>query len=496
MSFQTGLSGLNAAGQNLSVIGHNIANANTVGMKAGRTEFAEMVASSIGVGGGGGGLGVNVATVSQSFTQGNLNMTGNTLDVAINGGGFFTVTMPDGSTAYTRDGQFKLDKEGNIVTNTNARVMGFPTDIEGNVTNRTVRALTLPTGEPIAASATSEIVAGLNLDARAMIATSTVPPTPITTYGTTLNAYDSQGVEVPVSMYFVKTSADTWQVFTGDQLDAANAALESNAAIESAFAQWRDSSNAVDLDADNEITEADFLAYNAQLNTSDRDAWLNDPLTPAQDILDADADADSVVSVAEYFAFINGTPRAEARATYNALVEITFDENGVIVPLTDPVNLTLTSPNPNIGNFSVELDLNDTTQFGTKFAVSTLTQDGYKSGDLTGVNIQPNGVISARYSNGQTQAMGKVALSDFRNAQGLGQISGGYWVETFDSGKPVPGEPGEGKFGALQAGALEASNVDLTAELVNMITAQRSYQANAQTIKTMDQVLSTLVNLR
>ena len=129
MSFQQGLSGLNAASKNLDVIGHNIANSNTVGFKASRAEFAEMVASAIGSSGGtNAGIGVEVGAVSQQFTQGNLTITGNSLDVAINGNGFFTLTLPDGTPAYTRSGNFKLDKEGNMITNDNANVMGYPAE--------------------------------------------------------------------------------------------------------------------------------------------------------------------------------------------------------------------------------------------------------------------------------------------------------------------------------------------------------------------------------
>jgi flagellar hook protein FlgE len=140
--------------------------------------------------------------------------------------------------------------------------------------------------------------------------------------------------------------------------------------------------------------------------------------------------------------------------------------------------------------------LDKITQFGNPFSVSSLSQDGYASGELTGVNIEVDGMVTARYSNGVTQSAGRIALVNFRNPQGLSPLSGSVWTQTFASGDPVLGMPGNGNFGELKAGALEDSNVDLTAELVNMMTAQRSYQANAQTIKTQDQVLSTLVNLR
>ena len=170
MSFQTGLSGLNAASRNLDVIGNNIANANTVGAKVSRAEFSEIVAAStIAATGRTEGIGVEVATVSQLFTQGGVNVTGGNLDLAINGGGFFRVTMPDGTAAYTRAGEFKLDTKGNIVSNAGANLMGYPTTTAGVATSSTLQALQLPTSTPIPASATTNIKAEFNLDSTAAV---------------------------------------------------------------------------------------------------------------------------------------------------------------------------------------------------------------------------------------------------------------------------------------------------------------------------------------
>ncbi|MFY3384921.1 flagellar hook protein FlgE [Paracidovorax sp. MALMAid1276] len=426
MSFQQGLSGLNASSKNLDVIGHNIANANTVGFKASRAEFAEMVASAIGSSGGvNAGIGVEVADVAQQFSQGNLTITGNSLDVAINGNGFFTLQMPDGTPAYTRAGNFKLDKVGNMVTNDSARVMGYPVDpTTGLRTGSTPVPMSFPTTEPIPARQTTTITTSFNLDARATdaagdpTATPPVPATPRATYGTSINVYDSQGVAKPVNLYFQKTATDnTWDVY--DQLD--------------------------------------------------------DPLA---------------------------TPPVVA----TPIGQITFDNSGAITgpvatpPATGfsmPLTVNPTPPNPNnLPAFDVQIDLGGVTQFGTKFAVSNLTQDGYTAGELTGINVENNGMIMTRYSNGVTRAEGQLALSSFRNTQGLASLGGNNWAATFESGQPVVGAPTDGSFGSLRSGALEDSNVDLTAELVNMMTAQRAYQANAQTIKTQDQVMSTLVNLR
>jgi flagellar hook protein FlgE len=418
MSFQTGLSGLSASSQSLDVIGNNIANANTVGMKSSRGEFSDLVASAIGAGGTSNmaGIGVALATISQNFSQGNVSITGNTLDVAVNGSGFYQLSKTDGTTAYSRDGQFKLDKDGNIINNTGSFLMGYPTDITGARTSQTPQKLVIPTGAPIAAKQTSAIVAEFNLDARAPVAT---PTTPLSTYGTSLTVFDSQGQPQALNLFFKRVASvaavapapgiDKWEVYTGDT--AATATLQG---------------------------------------------------------------------------------------------ELHFDNNGVRLvsstfpPVGPPAGLTITPPaGTAVLPFQVAVDTSGVTQFGTSFAVSNLSQDGYTSGEFTGMTIDNKGVISTRYSNGQTlKNGGMIALADFRNVQGLAPVGGGEFLESFKSGAPVLGQPTVGRFGELRSGAVEESNVDLTAELVNMMTAQRNYQANAQTIKTQDQIMSTLVNLR
>ena len=416
MGFQQGLSGLNAASKNLDVIGHNIANSGTVGFKASRTEFANMVASAMGMAqGNNNGIGVQVDAIAQQFTQGGITLTGNSLDVAINGNGFFQIQQPDGSMAYSRAGNFKLDKDGNVLTNNNGRLMGYPVDpVSGKALTGTVQPLNFPLGTPIAAKETTEAKISLNLDARVPDATSTTPPTPRSTYGTSITVYDEQGVPYQADLYFVKNGANTWDVYT----------------------------------------------------------TLDETTQP----------------------------------TGSAPHQITFNPDGSIDPTTssfDPYTFPPippgTGPNPNEPTPaapSFEVDLSGCTQFGTKFAVSETTQDGYTSGQLTGMNIGPDGTITTTYSNGVSRPEGVIALATFRNTQGLADVGNNLWVETASSGQPTVGQPTSGAFGELRAGALEESNVDLTAELVNMMTAQRAYQANAQTIKTQDQVMSTIVNLR
>jgi flagellar hook protein FlgE len=190
-------------------------------------------------------------------------------------------------------------------------------------------------------------------------------------------------------------------------------------------------------------------------------------------------------------------PTDGTTASASVAATLNFGVNGTLLSTVPALpTISVTSPNPTIGIFTTTLDISGTTQFATRFAVSKLVQDGYPPGDFVSMKIDDKGTVMATYSNGQSQAAGQVALADFRNVQGLRPSANGAWVETLGSGQPVLGSPSVGKFGALRAGALEASNIDLTAELVNMMTAQRTYQANAQTIKTQDQVLSTLTNLR
>lgn len=428
MSSQTGLSGLNAASRNLDVIGNNIANANTTGMKSSRSEFADLIASATGENGTvQAGIGTRVAAVSQLFTQGNLNITGRDLDVAINGGGFFQLMMPDGTKAYTRDGTFKLDTQGNVVTNAGANVLGYPTDAAGVPTSTIIEALKLPTNSAIKAKQTTALTAQANLDARAPLAAGSpavvgppavaaILPTPKTTYGTSMVAYDGQGVPVPVSLFFSKIApttagTDQWAVY--DSTNAAAAPVGS-----------------LVFDATGSLTKS-------------------------------------------------------------------FDAAGVATTTPMTLSLTLTPTTPSIvPAFPVTLDLQKVTQFGTDFAVTSLSQDGYPPGELTSLKISEGGAVTARYSNGQTQVSGKLALADFRNVQGLAPAGGTNWSETLASGQAIQGSAGQGKFGKLTPGALEESNVDLTAELVSMMTAQRAYQANAQTIKTQDQMMQTIVNIR
>jgi flagellar hook protein FlgE len=178
----------------------------------------------------------------------------------------------------------------------------------------------------------------------------------------------------------------------------------------------------------------------------------------------------------------------------NPLV-LDFDTGGRLTTAM-PVNADVTITSGATSPISFSLDLNGTSQFGSPFSVNNLYQDGYSSGRLAGLNIGSDGTIKGRYTNGQSQDLAQIVLASFANPNGLKPLGQNQWADSPDSGLPVIGVPGGGNLGGVQSSAVEDSNVDLTAELVAMITAQRMYQANAQSIKTQDEVMQTLVNLR
>ena len=420
MSFQQGLSGLNATSKNLEVIGNNVANANTFGAKSSRAEFADMVAASInGASTATPGIGTNMEAIAQQFTQGNITATENPLDLAINGNGFFQLNS-GGATEYTRNGQFKLDREGFIVNNQGKQLLGYSADNLGVIQPGLANPLKLPTSG-ISPQGTSEIKMEFNLDARSKTTLPTTgAPTNLSDAATYNNAtsvvmYDDKGQDIALTYYFQKAATDTWNVY--------------------------------------------ITANGTPIST--------------------DGSGNPTASTTISFPANGGTPTAPVG---NVTLDIPATTNSVgaqTLPIT-----------------GLQLNLTGATQWGSKFGVTDVSQDGYAPGQLVGLQFETNGVVTARYSNGQTKSAGQVEFANFRNVQGLSPLGGNAWSRTYASGEPIVGVPGDGNLGVLQAGALEESNVDLTAELVSMITAQRVYQANAQTIKTQDQVLQTLVNLR
>jgi flagellar hook protein FlgE len=188
--------------------------------------------------------------------------------------------------------------------------------------------------------------------------------------------------------------------------------------------------------------------------------------------------------------YIDGTAVGAAQTLqYSNVGALTAPAGGLVAfpahtPATGAANMTIT------------VDLSRSTQFGANFAVNSVTQDGFTTGRLIGIDINETGIVQARFTNGRSQPLGQVAIANFSNAQGLQQLGNTQWAETFSSGQALRGQAGNSGFGLVQSGALEASNVDITEELVKMITAQRNFQANAQMISTADAVTQTIINIR
>ncbi|MEJ1961973.1 MAG: flagellar hook protein FlgE [Gammaproteobacteria bacterium] len=405
MPFRLALSGLNAAQSDLTVTANNIANVATTGFKGSRAEFSDLFANTQqGVSRTAIGNGVKVANVSQLFSQGNIDFTDNSLDLAMSGQGFF-VMNDGGALSYSRAGAFQVNNDGYVVNAKGQRLQVYPPLANGGFNTGGLSDLSLSTGVS-APQATTNVDALLNLPASATPpATATFDPTDTSSFNnaTSLTVYDSLGAAHTASTYFVKTAtANTWE---------AHVYVDNQA-----------------------VGGAQTLAYDDSGNL----------VTPA-----------------------NG--------------DITFPP---YTPATGaaPINMTF--------------DVGKTTQFGQNFTVNSVTQDGFTTGRLIGIDIDQSGVVQARFTNGRSNALGQVAVANFANPQGLQQLGDTQWAETFASGQAIRGEAGNSGYGVIQAGALEASNVDITEQLVNMITAQRNFQANAQMISTADSITQTIINIR
>lgn len=424
MSFTQGLSGLNAASKNLEVIGNNVANASTVGFKQSQAQFADVFAASLGGAATSQiGIGARLATVAQQFIQGNISVTNNPLDMAINGPGFFVLQGVNG-VGYSRNGQFQVDKDGFIVSSTGKNLLGWPSTASGAISNSGATSPLQISTASITPTQTSNVVLGLNLDSRLPVPGVAFDPNNTLSFNnsTSTTTYDSLGNAQLTSMYFVKTAPNTWDVYTT-------------------------------------VSDPTLAATVPPTYLSPNPAPVFPaPWTPG------------------------GTMAFTTNGTYDPLLSIT-----PVIPAFTPPGATVQT---------ITFDFSTSTQFGSSYGVTKMSQDGNTSGTLAGFSTSADGTIVGRYSNGMNKIMGQVAFATFPNNQGLQPLGDNVWAATGASGAALIGAPGTGINGVLQTASVEDSNVDLTAELVNMITAQRVYQANAQTIKTQDAVMQTLVNLR
>ncbi len=507
MGFQQGLSGLNASSKALDSVGNNIANSNTVGFKSASTQFADVFAASLGGGGSQVGIGTSVAGIAQQFGQGNITVTSSPLDMAINGQGFFRLSN-QGANTWTRNGQFNVNKDGFIVNTAGFRLTGYLANASNIIVPSTPADIFINTSDlqpqaTGASGATGGVRMGLNLDSRAPVlgATPAFDFTDPTTYtsSTSVTVFDTLGNPHLMSLFFRK----------GDGGGAGTAAIVAAAAAIGTAASTAALAAAPAATAAEALAAA--TAASAAATAGSSAAVIGAAASAAILVLNA---TKTVAAAAASAAAIAATPVVSAPANtwqmYTSLdggttigtdatgpTAMSFTTTGALsTPATGiiPQSFAITSGATTPLDFNI--NFNGSTQYGNTFGVNSIAQDGYTSGRLAGLSVASDGTIQGRYSNGQTRDLAQVVLGNFANPNGLASLGNNQWAETADSGQPLIGVPASGSLGALQSAAIEESNVDLTAELVQMITQQRVYQANAQTIKTQDQVLQTLVNLR
>lgn len=538
MSFNIGLSGMRAATKDLSVTGNNIANAGTVGFKQSRAEFADVYAASmLGNGKNQIGSGVLLGSVSQLFNQGNINYTQNPLDLAINGKGFFQVSN-NGALSYTRAGFFGTDRDGFIVDNFGNNLQGYVLDEKDQLREGVIGNLQIKSAsqEP---RATSDLRQSFNLN-------STLNP-PVNWQsvhdGVLSTAYETSLAAAGQTAYTDSLNQAGQDAYddhlAANPLDTAGADAERLAAmadtvnIEQAEAEREaamlDPAHITAAEAARDAAKADAVATaNAAFDPTDAASYSSSTST---NVYDSQGNAHVLT---QYFIktdsnqwrmniLIDGRNPANPGSEEPYGMDLVFTKDGKLDSIS-PVSgaaidildskgrLTLQDWVPAIAdghkppNWSangasaapqgITLDMREASQYASSFAVTEVAQNGHTTGELSGIEIDETGKIFARYTNGQTKVQGQVILVDFANVQGLTPIGKTQWVQSLESGEPVPNPGGTGTLGVITAGALEDSNVELSDQLVNLIVAQRNYQANAKTIETESAITQTIINIR
>ena len=403
MAFNTSISGLQAAQQDMGVISNNIANVGTTGFKRSDSLFAELYTSSLGGAGTQPGSGVTLERIRSDFGQGSFEFTSSQLDLAIDGNGLF-VLQNGSETLYTRAGAFRLDNDGFVVTEGGASLQGYGADDTGQI-NTALGNLQI-TNALLAQKPTQEITFNGNLDSRATAPT-TVPfdATNPETYNftSTTTVYDSAGAAHQVTMYFAKDATVASQ-------------------------------------------------YNVTVSIDD--------------------------------------------VVQDETASLLFDNAGVL-DATSVTALNLASYAPANANAQpINIDFSTITGYGATSATSGVTQDGYAAGQLAGFEFDRTGVAYATYTNGETRAVGQVALATFTNPSGLQSAGKTNFAESSTSGVASIGTPDSGARGVIRPSALESANVDLTVELLALIDAQRNFQSNAQAIQNANDASQAILQLR
>jgi flagellar hook protein FlgE len=422
MSMHTALSGLTAAQTDIAATSHNIANVGTVGFRGSRTEFADIYNQSpYSVSRTAVGSGTQVARVAQDFSQGSIIGTGNRLDLAIEGAGFFAlspVSTTPGTTAetlYSRSGAFGLSADGMITNASGQQLLGWPVATNGQALSEALGTavpmqIPLSMGRPVQ---TENLSLSLSLPTDPAMA----------------GAQDA----VPPTAAFSATDPTSWAHRTSVPM----------------------------FDDEGQSVEAELYL----VRIADPSATTTDTIYEAHLMRDGVALAPS------------GAPT------------LTFGSDGAVIPGSGVLSFTGAEG-------TVNVDLTETELRNAPFEVRTAAHDGQTRAQLTTLDIDAEGTVWAVYGAEERVAQGKLLLVNFANPGGLRVMGSATFAATSDSGMPLAGSPGGSGFGLLRSGALEKANVDLTEELVNLITAQRNYQASAKAMETSSTMMQTIMNLR
>lgn len=503
------LSGINAASSGLAVISNNLANSQTAGFKSSRAEFADMFTGSQKSP----GSGVRVDTITQDFNQGTITGTGRDLDMAVDGEGFFILEDKTGKydSVYTRNGSFKLEKDGFLTDQNNNRLQGYLLNPELSTETKPVFDTTLSSihlddvnKKP---RATDEMNFNINLNSQL---DNNVDPNAIATnddsVGTTVNLgklldpenngvyggsptfttnkpiHDTLGGEHRLTTNFYKRDVVPEGVSTVDQDGDGNNEKYTSWIVQytvqdydEASGEWVTSGHRYDQTGAAVTPEAGQI-FELRFNTSGALIDVREPdytTTPPSSLGGTDDDVDAEL------------PWASVGKQANLSFMIDAPLTGAFDPLGDPLDSTV----------SIALNFDEMSQFSGASSIRGVTQNGYKVGDLIGLTTGLDGVIQARYSNGRSVPVAQVALANFTDKNAMEKLGGQTYAETFASGTRQLGGPQSNGMGVIQAGSLEYSNVDVAGELVKMIQTQRMYQASAQVISTSQTLTQTILNL-
>jgi flagellar hook protein FlgE len=510
-SFSIPLSGLDASSEELSVISNNLANMNTVGYKTSDATFGDLFYQQIGSTAGGNpqqvGVGATVSAVEGHFTQGTIQTTGVPTDVAIEGSGHFVINK-NGTQEYTRAGNFSVASNGNLVTVDGGQVMGYL------ATNGVVNAgaalspLTIPIGMTSPAKVTSQIQLRLNLDAGARTAVSAGSQQ--TGSGIAAGTVLKTG---SVLAFSDGTNNFTYTTAANDTLANVVTAINANANF---TASLSGNSLVVNAKSGTPVSMTTNTLTDAATSTQ-AEAFVASAVAVAAGAFSAPITVYDSLGAAHVLS-TNFTKTAANNWTYSITVPaadvgqtgnpvtvksgtLTFDSSGKLTSPTSNPSFTISGLANGAANLTAAWTLFDTngggllTQLAAPSATSATQQDGFASGSLENYTVSGNGTIQGVFNNGQTLALGQIALALFTNQQGLVRTGSNNFVAGLSAGQPSIGPPTTDGFGTLKAGSLEVSNVDIATEFSKLIVAERYYQANAQTVTTFNHVLQTTVNM-